>query len=174
MNPAILGALIGAIPGTVAAALTTWASVRTVGLAQTREHGQWLRDRRATVYEELISTILEMTDCRDAVLETGQPVDPALQAADTYIHRETRGDESYRSLMTRMVVYASPAVWNAYYKAVNAELEVWRLVKEEITHSNITTIVVSEKLNTMIKNARNQSTAFLSAVHESLQALRQA
>lgn len=62
MNPVILGAVIGAVPGTLAAALGTWAAVRSgkVNLSQTQltlatEHQQWLRDRRSEIYVELLA-----------------------------------------------------------------------------------------------------------------------
>jgi hypothetical protein len=171
MNPAILGALIGAVPGTIAAALTTWVSIRTAGQAQIRERSQWVRDRRAAVYEELISTVLEMSDRRAEALALGQPVDAALQAADTYIEREDHSNEAYRALISRMIAYASPTVWGAYYDAVTAETEVWRVTKKEMAHTNAATVVASSKLAATIINAKNQSKKFWDTAHQDLQTL---
>lgn len=60
MNPAILGALIGTIPGTLAAGQTAWVSMRSSRVSQEQarltlkaDHDRWLRERRADVYVEM-------------------------------------------------------------------------------------------------------------------------
>lgn len=76
MNPAILGTLIGAVPGTAAAALATWASVRSsklaleqAQLAWTTEHANWLRDKRSDPYVEGIRSLHEASVLRARLIK---------------------------------------------------------------------------------------------------------
>src|SRR5262249_43101189 len=78
MNAAILGALIGAIPGTVAAVLATWASVKSgrfameqAQLASSAEHANWLRDKRSDLYVEGIRFLHEASVWRARLIRAG-------------------------------------------------------------------------------------------------------
>ena len=81
MNPAVLGALIGAVPGTLAAALTTWAAVRAAntGVSQAQltlvtEHHQWLRDKRSEVYVDLLTHAEQLFTRRHAFISQLQEI----------------------------------------------------------------------------------------------------
>src|SRR5437660_175493 len=101
MNPAILGALIGAIPGTLAAGLATWASVRSSGISlqQTRitlaaNHDRWLLEKRADVYLDLLQFTQDAKRRRFVTLEPKEITDKvrnAIQAGiDIYTAPETQ------------------------------------------------------------------------------------
>jgi len=168
MNPAILGALIGALSGTAAAALTAWNSVRISKLNQTGEHAQWLRDRRAALYVELLAYQRVLEARRRKLIKSDSPAD-AVREAIGYAHAPE--NESEAELVSRMIAYASKEVWKAYYEATAAEISVWDVAAEEITRLKATTLVITEKLANAVDEADVKSSNFLNAVHRDMQVL---
>ena len=79
MNPVVQGALIGAIPALMAAALATWAAVRTsrVSLEQTNltlavDHARWLHDSRMDLYVKMLKFVTVKYDCRKVIRSGGE------------------------------------------------------------------------------------------------------
>ncbi len=77
VNPVILGAIIGAVPGTAAATLSTWAALRAgkMNLSQTQltlatEHQQWLRNKRSEVYVDLLTYAEQLFTRRQKVVHS--------------------------------------------------------------------------------------------------------
>ena len=139
MNPVILGAIIGAVPGTAAATLSTWAALRAgkMNFSQTQltlatEHQQWLRNKRSKVYVDLLahaewlftrrqkivhslSNITDDNRCEvQAILdEYGKPESKALVArADTYAPSDTA------EMFGGMVCVIDFAFWTVVYAKI--------------------------------------------------------
>lgn len=89
MNPAIAGALIGAVPGTLAAALATWASIQSskTNLQQTKltlvgDHSRWMREKRADSYIEMMAYLRENGIQRLQMLRARPEVDLAREVIE--------------------------------------------------------------------------------------------
>jgi hypothetical protein len=137
MNPAIVGALIGAIPGTLAAGLTTWAAVRAgyVNLEQTRQalkadHDRWLREKRADVYVDLLRFVREADRNRFLLLRSQEATDDirhSVQARrDVYVTPETQ------ELFAQGAAYASDEAYAAFAKTWRSDQKVWRLASKSL------------------------------------------
>lgn len=161
MNPAILGALIGAIPGTLAAGLTTWVSIQSnlfnlkqAQLTFSEEHERWLREKRADVYVEILQFTRDAEVRRYRVIGTPDRVNKQL-TKDEIEHEVENGLDIYwrpdtQQLIARVYAYASDSVGKAFEKAWNRDLELWSAAKDSIEDGNQ---IVGDRLRKKSENA---------------------
>lgn len=158
MNPVVLGALIGAIPGTIAAALATWASVRAgklaaeqVRLAQVTEHATWLRDKRSDVYVEGIRFLHQASVWRQELIRSG--------AAASLLHDQVRkildsyGELPWHDRLARAEAYLPGDASSLYLAAAEDDWAIWRFVQESLTANDEQDLVITDQLAEDLKRA---------------------
>jgi hypothetical protein len=151
MNPAVLGALIGAVPGTVAAALATWASVRTAKLtaeqaqsAQATEHANWLRDRRSELYVEGIRFLHEASVVRARLIRAGIPAAALRDEAERIL--QAYAEPEWHDRIARAEAYAPDDASDAYIAAAEGDWHIWRSVRETIEADGEAELAMTDEL----------------------------
>jgi hypothetical protein len=136
MNPVVLGALIGAIPALLAAALATWAAVRTsrISIEQTQlthaaDHARWLRDKRCELYVETIKFVSVLSMHREAILAgmSRSVIEDAMTAAIL-----PDDDPVVIDLMARGDAFASTAAAAAFHQALTSDSAAWEGLAKEL------------------------------------------
>jgi hypothetical protein len=133
MNPAILGALIGAIPGTIAATLTTWTSVRVsnasqaqTALALTSEHAKWLREKRSEVYVDLLTQVTNAEVGWNTLSETkGKEITEDLKERLLKVNRARGSTAEIANLAARAGSYTATSTSYTFINMINLDTDIW-------------------------------------------------
>jgi hypothetical protein len=183
MNPAIIGALIGAIPGTLAAGLTTWASIKSsqFSLQQTNytlaaEHDRWLRDKRSDVYVDILKfarnaqvrryRIMNSRDTRIGLKETvrkevtAEIKDAIRFGLDSYWAPEVE------QIVARTYAYASKEVIAAFQQAWGSDLASWSLADDSVEDGYL---LITEELRQRLMNADAERETLVNMIVQDLQ-----
>jgi hypothetical protein len=166
MNPAILGALIGAIPGTIAAGLATWSSVRTSYVTLAGDHDRWLRERRADTYVELLQ-FLRNAEVRRAVILIPQEVTAEIQRKIKDGFEIHTTSEMY-GLAARAYAYTSDEAFTAFTAALSRDLEVWQMAQGRVKARNIE---IGNELEQAVEDADKAAHNFILKARIDLQKL---
>lgn len=166
MNPAILGALIGAIPGTIAAGLATWSSVRSARTALTSDHDRWLREKRSDTYLDMLHLISDAQTRRWSVLEPQEVTEEMKrQINDGY---EIYNTDRVSSLIARGWAYASWDAGKAFDEAWEADKKVWLLALDNTQGMNLE---IDDKLKQAREDADKAGFEFVDKARDDLQQL---
>ena len=171
MNPAILGALIGAVPGTLAAALAVWSASRSISanLEQTKltlaaDHKRWLRERRSDVYVDVLRFLREAERRRHFILVPHKlSSETRLEIAggfDIYKTPETQ------ELVARTIAFVSDRANDSFNEAWWADQRVWILAEEEIKGDDFT---INAELKKAMDVADNAFREFIKVARYDLQ-----
>jgi hypothetical protein len=149
VNPVITGALIGAIPGTLAAGLTMWAAIhsnrfnlRQTSLILEAEHDRWLREKRADVYVDILQ-YARGAEVRRISLQTSL-TDPLKRTNIINEGRERYWAPETQTIIARANAYASPQVANAFGRVWDSDQEVWAFAENSFIKESL--ILESERL----------------------------
>jgi hypothetical protein len=171
MNPAIVGALIGAIPGTLAAALATWASIQAsrTNLQQTEltlagDHARWIREKRADIYVEMLQFILEADRQRNLIIYPRADVAAVKTVCDDA--EKKYNSSSMVELFAKAEAYVSKEAANKFNVAWGADQAVWRSVKKQLESE---TFVVDDELREAMTRAANAANSFSTVASSDLQ-----
>jgi hypothetical protein len=178
MNPAILGALIGAIPGTIAASLTTWTSIRISNANQaqttltlTSEHAKWLREKRSEVYVDLLTHVNKAEIAWNTLSEAdGEEKTEALKTSLLTLYQNRQGATDISNLAARAGSYTATSTSYTYINMVNVDTDIWFEVREEISSGN-KLFKISPKLASLIDQANIYSNRLNKAAVSDLQTL---
>jgi hypothetical protein len=158
MNPAILGALIGAVPGTIAAALATWASVRSsklaveqAQLAWVTEHANWLRDKRSDLYVEGISSLHEASVSRARLIKAG--AEASLLREEVGRILQSYSESAWHDRLARAEAYLPDDASSVYLAAAEGDWHIWRAVQESLSANDEMKLVITDELANDLKDA---------------------
>src|ERR1700733_6739915 len=141
MNPAILGELIGAVPGSLAAALATWASIRSVNmnLEQTKltlanDYSRWISEKRADAYVEMLRFLRAAEQkraeiCRMPAVSDG--IETMREATEAYLTSQAV------DILAQADPYVSEEAHDSFMKAWYANLDFWKLTRKQIESGNL-------------------------------------
>lgn len=165
VNAAILGALIGAVPGTAAAALATWASVRSgrvaveqAQLAWATDHATWLRDKRSDLYVEGIRFLHETSVLRARLIELG--TDPNLLQQEAARILQSYDEPAWHDRLARAEAYLPDDASSAYLEAAEGDWRIWRLVRETLSAGDGAEWVITDELTSALQDVRRTTRAF--------------
>jgi hypothetical protein len=166
MNPVVLGALIGVIPGTLAAGLATWSSTRSAHLALAADHDRWLREKRADVYVDMLQFVREAEMRRHAIFvsnEVSSDIRHAIQEGyETYRRAETQ------QLVARIYAYTSNNATAAFFVVWYSDQGLWRLAEDNIEGKSLK---ISDELEQAKEDADKGTKDFYQSARNDLQAL---
>lgn len=165
MNPAISGALIGACPGTAAAALATWASVRSgklaleqAQLARTTEHANWLRDKRSDLYVEGIRSLHEASVLRARLIKPG--TEGNLLREEVRRILQSYGESAWHDRLPRAEAYLPADTSSAYLAAAEGDWHIWRAIEDSLSTNDETGLVITDELANDLKNVHRATREF--------------
>jgi hypothetical protein len=157
MNSVVLGALIGAMPGTVAAALATWVSIRTGKLtlereqvAHTVEHAIWLREKRSDVYVEGIRFLHEASVRRANLIKSG--MESTLLRSEVVSILNSYAELSWHDRLARAEAYLPEDASSVYLAAAEGDWGIWRNVHETVMNTE-QRLIVTDGLADDLKQA---------------------
>jgi hypothetical protein len=139
MNPAVLGALIGAVPGTLAPGLATWASIQSgrTNLEQTKltladDYSRWVREKRADSYVEMLRFL------RAAELKRAEICDMPATAADVenirkavQAYKDTSLSSQAVDVFAKADPYVSKEADDDFRAAWDASRNFWQLARKQ-------------------------------------------
>jgi hypothetical protein len=167
MDPLILGAIIGAVPGSLAAGLSTWAAVRAgkINLSQTRltlatEHQQWLRDKRSELYVDLLFHAEQLYLRRQAIICSSREIIEADRQEVVAIVNEYRKNGN-RGLVAQADAYAPKDTARAFTGMVCLmDFGFWAMVYAAVDESSYSRFKMDGYIETML-NFANEGLAIL-------------
>jgi gas vesicle protein len=166
MNPVVLGALVGAVPGTVAAGLTTWSAGRSARASLAADYNRWLREKRADTYVDMLK-FPRTSQMRRSVLETPQEITEQKVRELKQMYQIFEADET-TGLWARASAYAAPGTAQAFRHSWETERDVWYLTRDRLD-SKIPEITAN--LGQAIRRANDAISHFDKKAHDDLQEL---
>jgi hypothetical protein len=160
-----LGALIGAVPGTFAAALATWASVRSsrfaldqAQLAWATEHANWLRDKRGDLYVEGIRFLHEASIWRARLIKAGMEGSQFRDDLERII--QSYSEKAWHDRLARAEAYLPDDASSAYLAAAEGDWHIWRAVQESLSADDQMGLAITDKLANELENVRQATREF--------------
>jgi hypothetical protein len=107
-------------------------------LTQLAEHANWLRDKRADLYVELLAFVREAKIHRHKMITPDVTKEALCQEAPAVLDAHKTAEMQDR--IARSYAFASRGAGEAFRQAWEADVDAWRAATEEITQSDRLTV----------------------------------